>query len=322
MTTVFLYPGQSSRYPGMLDKLVELHGPNRHVLERASARLDRDLAAHYAADHGDAFARNVDIQIGVFLANHMMGQILAAAGISADISLGLSLGEYNHLVDIGALDFDDALTLVKARGEAYDRGPRGWMASIQPLGLEELEEVVTQLRARDLGQLEIVNLNSPRQNVIAGDQAAIEAAVQVLEDEHYAQPVIIERRVPMHASMFAPVGAEFRVALEAAAWRPVRRPYIPNRLAQIVPEPTRELFIEQLAAHVHSPVLWRRSVDLVAERYPDAVFVEVGVKRVLTNLMRRKWIKRPRYACDSREDTRAHLREVIATLTSPESTAA
>ena len=317
MTVVFLFPGQSSRYPGMLEKLASLHPPSRRVLERASDVLGRDLAAHFAADNAAAFERNVDIQVGVFLANIMMARALSDAGVTSDISLGLSLGEYNHLVDIGALELDDALRLVQARGEAYDRGPRGWMASIQPLALEELEEAVAIVRARGLGTLEIVNLNSPRQNVIAGDQPAVEAAVALLEEDYYAQPVIIERRVPMHASSFASVGVEFRSALAAAPWRAPRRPYIPNRLGRVLVDPTREQFIEQLAAHVHSPVLWRQSIDLVVRDYPDAVFVEVGVKAVLTNLMTRKWIKRPRYTCDSRDDTAAHLADVIATLRAP-----
>jgi len=141
MTLVFMFPGQSSRYPGMLEKLVELHPDNADTVARASEALGRDLRAQYAEGNAEAFARNRDIQIGVFLANHLFLRTLQREGIDADYSLGLSLGEWNHLVHIGALPFDQALLAVEQRGLAYDAGPRGMMASVFPISAEELAEV-------------------------------------------------------------------------------------------------------------------------------------------------------------------------------------
>ncbi len=310
MALVFMFPGQSSRYPGMLDKLCELHPPNARLRSRASERLGRDLERHYAGP--DPFERNVDVQIGVFLANHMFLQALRAAGVEAELSLGLSLGEWNHLVHIGAISFEDALLAVRERGEAYDDGPRGWMASIQPMGVEDLREALSGLAG--VGTLEIVNLNSPRQNVIAGDQAAVEAAVELLEDEHYVQAVIIEKNVPMHASSFAPVAARFRRHLEGLSFGAPRRPYLPNRLGRIVNAPTDRDFVDHLSAHVCSPVLWRRSIDYLAEHRPGAVFVEVGPKSVLCNLLNRKWCRNRKLSCDSAEDTAEHFASVVEAL--------
>ena len=313
MTLVFMFPGQSSRYPGMLDKLAGLHPPNAYLLGWASEILGRDLRAQYRADNDAAYARNVDVQVGVFLANHMFLQILQAAGIDAELSCGLSLGEYNHLVHIGALDFPDALRLVQARGEAYDAGPRGSMASVQPIGVEELEEALRGVESS--GVLEIVNLNSPSQQVISGDHEAIEEAIRVIEDQTFAQPVVIERAVPMHSSLFTSVAAEFRPHLERAPFHSPRRPYLPNRLGYPLDDPAPEDFVDLLATHVHSPVLWQRSIDHLCERHPDAVLVEVGPKGVLTGLLGRKWHRDHRKGrTDSSEDTTAHLRAVIADL--------
>lgn len=313
-TLVFMFPGQSSRYPGMLEKLARLHRRAAEVLASASDVLGRDLRAHYGEDNPAAWARNVDVQVGVFVANHMLLSVLQAEGVDAELSLGLSLGEYNHLVHIGALELAEALRLVQARGEAYDAGPRGAMASVQPLDLESLEEVVCGVRERGLGVLEIVNLNSPRQHVISGDHAAVEAAIAVLEDEHFVVPTIIERQVPMHSSLFEPVGAALRAHLQRARFRAPRLPYLPNRLGDFAPAPKPADFVELLAAHVHTPVLWRQSIERVAERHPGAVFVEVGGKQVLHNLLDRKWLRSARYATDSREEPEAHLAGVLAAL--------
>jgi len=312
MALVFMFPGQSSRYDGMLEKIAHLHPENRALIQEASQILDWDLAHHFRSDNADAYRRNVDVQVAVFLANHLFLRTLEREGIYAEISLGLSLGEYNHLVHIGALRFEAALRLVRARGATYDQGPRGIMASVQPLALEDLEEVVQQ--AREADELEIVNFNSPFQHVISGGEAAVYRALNLIEEQHYAQAVIIERQVPMHSTMFRSVGDAFRGALERAPFVLPSRTYLPNRLGRCVHAPERERFVELLAEHVYSPVLWRRSIDHLRETQPDAVFVEVGPLSVLHNLLSRKWCKNRRFRTDAAERFPAHLGEVVSQL--------
>lgn len=301
MTPVFLFPGQSSRYPEMIDRLFGWAEADAcAVFDEASAVLGRDLRAHYRADNPNIFATNRDVQLGVFLANHVHLLALERSLVRAEHSLGLSLGEYNHLVHIGALGFGDAVRLVDARGAAYDAGPAGVMASVFPLSLAELEEVVA--RARNHGALEIVNLNSPTQNVIAGAPAAVDAASEILDEEHGAECRIIEQRIPMHASMFSPVATALRPALERAPFKAPRRPYLPNVLGCFEEAPTPGRIAELLALHVHSPVLFRASIDFLSERIPDAAFVEVGPRAVLFNLLSRKWVRRPRFKTDAPDD--------------------
>jgi [acyl-carrier-protein] S-malonyltransferase len=309
-----MFPGQSSRYPGMLHKLAGLSARNRELLARASDLLGRDLAAHYCEDNPAVFARNRDIQIGVFLANHMFLQWLDEAGIRAELSLGLSLGEYNHLVHIGALDFERALLTVEERGLAYDDGPRGAMASVFPLELELLQDVARRAAGAVGGVLEVVNLNSPRQNVLSGDRPALDEALRILEEEQYVDARIIEREVPMHCSSFAPVGVRMRRYLEKLRFGRPRLPYLPNRLGRIVKNPTDAVFAELLSSHVHMPVLWRQSIDFIAERWPDATFVEVGPMSVLHNLLDRKWHRNRKLRTDSADDTTEHLQTVVAEL--------
>ena len=312
MTIVYMFPGQSSRYPGMLRKLTGLLPQNRELLESASDLLHRDLDSLYAEDNPEVFETNRGVQVGVFLANHMFLQILEAAGLSADLSLGLSLGEYNHLVHIGALRFEDALTAVDRRGVAYDSGPRGAMASVFPIDLDELEEIVQQ--AAQGAVLEVVNLNSPTQHVLSGETPAIDRALALVEEETFARSVVIERRVPMHSSLFRSVGEGFRATLEGLEFSQPRLPYLPNRLGHIYSHPSREDFINLLTEHVYSPVLWRKSIDHVMELDSSAVFVEVGPKAVLHNLLRKKWHRCTRLHTDHGEEVEAHLVEAIDQL--------
>ena len=288
MTLVFMFPGQSSCDPGMLDRALGLDPTGMELVAEASELLGRDLLGQYRPENPSIFATNRDVQVGVFLTSHLYLRALERAGVEADLSLGLSLGEYNHLVHIGALELPAALRLVDARGAAYDAGPDGVMVAVFPIDLETLEDVVAH--AARQGCVEVVNLNSPTQHVIAGERLAVEAAVVLLEEaDPLVQAVTIESAVPMHSSRFAPVADAFRPALAAAPWRRPRRPYLPNVLAEPLDAPAPVEIVDLLARHVHRPVHWRASIDVIVERYPGAVFCEVGPGAVLSNMLRRSW---------------------------------
>jgi [acyl-carrier-protein] S-malonyltransferase len=313
MKIVFMFPGQSSRYPEMIDKLLALGPWNGEMLAHASDVLHRDLRAHFRAQNEAMFDRNRDVQIGVFLANHMYWQSLCMAGVTADLSLGLSLGEYNHLVHIGALDFQQALVLLDARGHAYEHGPHGAMASVFPVDFDRVRDVVEGVR--HLGQLEIAIHNAPNQQVIAGERRALTAALTVLEEQDFVQGVVFEQRLPMHTQLFKPVAEAFRPALAAVPWRRPSLPYLPNVLGHVIEHPTAEQFVDLLARHVWSPVLWRESIDCLAGRYDDLVFVEVGPRAVLYNLLGKKWQRHPKYKTDSQDDLLTSFTSLAEELT-------
>jgi [acyl-carrier-protein] S-malonyltransferase len=281
---ILMFPGQSSRYAAMIEHALSLApAPNSQLMREASDILGRNLLAHYHADNTAIFGTNRDIQVGVFLANHLHLQSLERRGITAERSLGLSLGEYNHLVHIGALDFAQALRLVDARGIAYDAGPDGVMAAVSPLALDELEPVVR--RAQQRGTLEIGSYNSPTQHVLSGERAAVDAAQRILVDEHLVETVVVEDHIPMHSTRFWPVVPAFLPALQTVRWQSIRRPYLPNVVGRFLSTPTPGDFIYLLTQHVWRPVRWCQSIDFLAQRYSDAVFLEVGPRAVLSGLL-------------------------------------
>ncbi|HEX5421719.1 MAG TPA: ACP S-malonyltransferase [Gammaproteobacteria bacterium] len=311
MTTVFMFPGQSSRSPGMFDRLLAVVPAAIDWMADASSVLGRDLAAEYAGpDSG--FGTNRGVQVGVFLANEFWRRALAEAGIAAEASLGLSLGEYNHLVDIGAIGFEDALRLVDRRGMLYDRGPGGMMAAVMPIDVDELRALLARLP--DAGVVEIGNINSPTQCVISGERTAVEAALTALADEYYIEGVVIERHVPMHSPVFAAVGGWLRPDLASAPWRRPVKPYVSNVLGAFVDAPSPATITALLEQHVSGTVQWRASVEAIIARWPDARFVEVGPRTVLCGLLGKRWITNDRVAIDGGEDEFA---AAVASLQEP-----
>lgn len=308
---VFMFPGQSSCCPGMLERAIESWPPAAAIVAQASAVLGRDLREHYRSGHGGVSECNEDVQVGVFLTSYLYQKALADKGVVGDLSLGLSLGEYNHLVHIEAIEFDDALRLVAARGRIYDAGPDGMMACVFPLPVGELSGYL--LAAQAHGEVVCANLNSPSQTVIAGSRSAVEAAISLIEEEEPGvRTFVIDDRLPMHSPLFRPVAEAFRPHLMDAPWRMPRLPYIPNVGVDgtFLESPGPREIIGLLTQHVCSPVLWRDSIEAIVARHPDARFIEVGPGRVLCNLMQRRWLRNDKQATDDHDHS-----ECVAALT-------
>ena len=309
MNRVFMFPGQSSRYPEMLQRVVEAFPPARSIVEQASAILGRNLLELYQV--GDsAFDRNQDVQVGVFLTSHLYLRALQDNGVDASFSMGLSLGEYNHLVHIGAIDFADALLLVNARGRVYDEGPRGMMAAMFPVEADEIEDLLS--RAGQLGCVQIANYNTPSQVVIAGESTAVLQAMRLAEDELSIDPVIIEKQIPMHTSVFKCVARALLPHLKAANFRVPSRPYVSNVVGGFVENANPERIVDLLAQHVYSPVLWRQAIDSIVAAHADAIFVEVGPRGVLYNMLQKRWHANPKFKTDVSDDLSANIGSIRA----------
>jgi [acyl-carrier-protein] S-malonyltransferase len=309
VTNVFMFPGQSSREPEMIEKIISFDPGSAATVRRASEVLSRDLAAHYSVGNRVVFARNRDVQVGVFLANHIHFSLLEQAGVSSDWSLGLSLGEYNHLVHIGALSFEDALRLVDERGSLYDEGAEGKMVSVFPIGAAALERVIDDLGVKD--QVVVGLYNTPRQQVLSGECVAVDRVVARLDS--FVDPMEIER-IPMHAPLLAPVAERFRSVLARTALKPPRRSYVPNVQGRVIRDPTPDQIRECLAAHVCEPVRWQASVEAVAACVVSPRFVEVGPRSVLYNLFGRGWMPGRRSRTDASEGWQDHFCRLIAEL--------
>jgi len=311
MAIVFMFPGQNSRYPGMLAKFSALHPENGLLVEEASDILGRNLQRHFRADNEHAFTRNRDVQVGVFLASHMLLCSLQRAGVETAWSLGLSLGEYNHLVHIGALRLEDALPLLEARGDAYDETPHGVMASVFPIALDALQKAMAA--ASLPGVCCIALHNSPRQHVVSGEQDSIHRLVEELEED-FVEHAFIEERLAMHSSLMAPAAQSFRCALEKTDWMTPRSAYFPNVTAQLAWAPSREDFINLLTRHIQEPVLWRESLELIAATAPEPSLLEVGPKGVLSAMAGRRWLTCPVLKTDVEEDFQAHFEGLVEEL--------
>lgn len=308
-TPVFMFPGQTSRDPRMLERILAAWKPGASMVEEASGRLGRDLRASLLAD--EAFSTNRDIQVSVFLTTHIHLMALAAHGITADRSLGLSMGEYNHLVHIGAIGFLEALALVDARGRLYDTAPPGKMMAIMPLTTAELAPYVEQLAGE--GILNIANFNAPTQHVVAGEADLVDRLGNLVEEEAAAMCFPVDDRLAMHTHLMDDVAESFLTVLQQVKWHTPNYPYLPGIVEYL--GATSFDFPSILKAHVNRPVSFCAGLAHLLAAMADAVLIEVGPRTTVSDLTRR-WRKEPVFATDDPRGESAPIAAVLEGLRS------
>jgi [acyl-carrier-protein] S-malonyltransferase len=317
MNVVFMFPSQSSRYAGMIRKLVALRPAARQVLADASAELGEDLESRYLRDGADVFAEKRDQRLGLFLVNYMYQRVLEAEGVTARYSLGFSLGEYNHLVHIGALAFADALRILVRPSPPDLPDPVGERAVVYRIPLAPLAALVE--RAREHGVIQIGGMLSPHIHYIAGESEPVRWVCARLKEElPESRSMYMPVKLPLHSLLMRPIAerlAEFLAGLEL---RVPRLPYLPNALGELVDQPDKATLVDLMTRHLYQAMHWRQSIDSLVRRHRDAVFVEVGPRRALCAFfyLEKKWHPQTRYHITDNMDanTAAYLEKIVAEL--------
>ena len=171
--TVFMFPGQGAQYIGMAKDFYDAMPECREVFEEASEASALDIAA-LCFEENDKINITEYTQICMLTAEAAILRALQVKGYKADVTAGLSLGEYGALIACGALSRKDAFALVRKRGiymqEAVPEG--GAMAAVLALDTAQIEEACEKTE----GIVSIANYNCPGQIVITGEEEAVTAA--------------------------------------------------------------------------------------------------------------------------------------------------
>ena len=312
MSIVFLFPGQNSYDPHLIGRLVSATPVTARILQNASEILGRDLEAHFSPQNEAMFDRARDVQVGGFLANYMLARLLELEGIFADASVGFSLGEYNHLVEIGALGFADALRIADARGTAYDEGPSGMMLQVYSCEDSSVSKALTH--ARSLGPVDIAIRLSKKHFVLAGDKGAVQLAGVWLEKQADAKTQVFDHIRPLHSAMFRPAAERFLPVLERSAWQAPTTEYLSTTEGQFcTPASSREL-IQMLFRHEFMPLQWARSIRVLLERFPGPIFIEVGPCSPVTDIFKLEYSYVPCLRTDDPQDGPAVFKATIDRL--------
>ena len=278
MSVLFTFPGQGAQKPGMLHALPD-HPETARTLDEATAALGRDALA---LDCAGALRSTVAVQLALLVAGVAFARVLAAHGAAPHMVAGLSIGAWPAAVVAGVLDFPDAVRLVQLRARLMEEAyPSGYgMTAIGGLTRQQLEPLLAQVRGPD-APVYLANLNAPRQLVIAGRAAALDAVAALALAHGASRAERLAVPVPSHCALLdEQAHALARAAAQVARRRP-RITWISSSAARVLFDGDR--IVADLAANMARPVLWADTLRHAWER-GARIAVEMPSGSVLTRL--------------------------------------
>jgi [acyl-carrier-protein] S-malonyltransferase len=287
MTFAFVFPGQGSQSVGMLDK-VAAHPAVRDTLQEASDALSQDMAALIAQGPAEQLNLTTNTQPVMLTAGVALYRLwLAEDGRQPDRVAGHSLGEYTALVAAGSLTLAEGLPLVRFRAQAMqDAVPVGTGGMAAVLGLDDaaVRAGCAQASEESGEAVEAVNFNAPGQVVIAGTQAAVARACEVLKAAGAKRALPLPVSAPFHSSLLQPAADRLREYLRGVALRTPQIPLVNNVDVATPADP--EAIRDALARQACRPVRWVECIQALAAA-GCATVVECGPGKVLQGLTRR-----------------------------------
>lgn len=286
MSFAMVFPGQGSQSPGMQSDLAERFTEVRETYAEASDILGHDLWALVQEGSAEKLSETTITQPAMLAAGVAAWRCWRAAGGPAATQMaGHSLGEYSALVCAGAVEFHDAMKVVKRRSELMQEAvPVGIGAMAAVLGLDDAKIMSLCEEASTIGVAEPVNFNSPGQVVIAGHAEAVRQAVEYAREHGARRAIILPVSVPSHSSLMRDAGMSLAEVLDAT---PFREPAI-TVVGAATGEPYKDAgdIRSRLSAQVYSPVLWVKTVQAMIKAGAERI-IECGPGKVLAGLVRR-----------------------------------
>ncbi len=286
MALAMVFPGQGSQSQGMQADLAAEFDVVRATYAEASDVLGYDLWELVQSGPADKLGETTVTQPAMLTAGVAAYRVwIASGGGAPEQAAGHSLGEYTALVCAGAVEFADAMRVVKRRSELMREAvPAGEGAMAAVLGLDD--EIVLEIcrQSQNSGVVEAVNFNSPGQVVIAGHTAAVNAAVELATERGAMRAIALPVSVPSHSSLMTPAGEALAETLAEIQFRTPGITVIGAVDAR--PYGDADDIRKRLALQVYSPVLWVDAIRALLDGGASRI-IECGPGKVLAGLLRR-----------------------------------
>jgi [acyl-carrier-protein] S-malonyltransferase len=290
MKTAFLFPGQGAQFVGMGADIIESFPVAADIYDKSNEILGFDLRKLCFEGPADQLNSTTISQPAIFTTSAAILEVLrtnpATSSIKAEITAGLSLGEYTALYAAGLISFEDSLMLVHKRGQAMQQAAdatNGAMAGIIGLDEEKVRQLCTEAAEGDL--IVPVNFNCPGQIVVSGSVSACERAEKLAEEYGAMKAVRLEVAGAFHTDMMSSAARNLGQALSNCQ---ISEPSEIKTIANINAEyyQSSEKIKEGLINQLTCPILWQKCMERLID---DGVekFYEIGPGRVLTGLMKR-----------------------------------
>ena len=283
-----IFPGQGSQSVGMAKEFYIKFSLVKNIFSRADETLNFNLSKIILNGPISEINFTKNTQPAIFVVSYSIFSVMKKE-FNIDLNqanyfAGHSLGEYSALTCANALQFEETVRLLYARGKSMQEAvPSGKGAMLAVLGLK-VEEILEQINSISInGTCEVANDNSPGQIVISGDKNSI----QILQDnlkKKSIRGIILPVSAPFHCSLMKSAEKEMSQKITESLFKDPKPPIISNVTAQAENKVNKikELLIKQITSRVK----WRESVEYMINNGVNE-FIEIGPGKVLSGLVKR-----------------------------------
>ncbi|HRI47531.1 MAG TPA: ACP S-malonyltransferase [Ignavibacteriaceae bacterium] len=279
----FLFPGQGSQYVGMAKDLYENSVEVKEMIKTADDALGVNLSHIMFNGPEDTLRQTEYTQPTIFLHSVVLASIIRRLNIEG--AAGHSLGEYSALVAAGAIQFYEAIKLVRFRGMGMQQSGidnPGTMAAVVGLSPEVLEEVCKE--AASSGIVQCANFNSPGQIVISGSVDGVRKGMEIAKSKGAKLVKELVVSGAFHSPLMQSAKDKLKDELDKSNFYNARFPVYANVTAKPVTD--KDEMKSLLYQQVTSPVRWEETVvNMINDGFDE--FYEVGPSKVLQGLVKR-----------------------------------
>lgn len=282
--TAIIFPGQGAQKVGMAQDLYQQDTKATEILDAAQDAAGFDLLETMFTDEEGKLGETENTQPA--LLTHSIALLNALGDVDADYTMGHSLGEYSSLVAAKVLAFEDAVKIVRKRGELMAQAfpsDVGSMAAVLGLDYDDVAKICEDL-SEEGSIIEPANINSPGQVVVSGHKTAIDRIVK--EGKSLGAKRVLPLKVsgPFHSSMMQVIEKDFEDYINQFEWHDAEIPVVQNYHAQA--ETDAEVIKQNMVKQLYSPVQFIQSTEYLIEQGVDH-FIEIGPGKVLSGLIKK-----------------------------------
>jgi len=271
----FLFPGQGSQKPGMLQDFYDSSADVQSILDSAESIVGESFLSVLFEGPEETLRDTRMAQPALVTAGIVISSHLKSLGIDPTGTAGHSIGEIAALAVAGCLDADTAIGMAKERARLMaEESPEGTMAAVLGLSPDAIKEALPE-------GAEIANFNGPQQTIISGTNEGIETAQDVLKEAGAKRVLPLNVSGPFHSTNMEKAAELFEAFIKDISIAPPTIPFVSSVSGEreTDPEQIRELLWKQ----IYSPVRWTQTMETIGA--VDAL--EVGPGNVLAGIARR-----------------------------------